>query len=69
MLVKVGPIQIEVPRDRAATFGPVIVTKRQEVCHRRWAGRGQLASRLFMVEDGICETGLLRETRRPYPWS
>ena len=29
VLTEIGPVQIEVPRDRDASFGPVIVRKRQ----------------------------------------
>ena len=29
MLTEIGPVQIEVPRDRDASFDPVIVRKRQ----------------------------------------
>ena len=30
MLTEIGPVQIEVPRDRDASFNPVIVRKRQQ---------------------------------------
>ena len=42
MLTEVGPVQIEVPRDRDGTFDPVVVKKRQ----RRLEGVDQIAGSL-----------------------
>lgn len=54
----VGPVQIEVPRDRDSSFDPVIVKKRQ----RRLGGVGTIV--LSLVARGLTTGGSRRTSRR-----
>jgi hypothetical protein len=47
VLTEIGPVQIEVPRDRDASFGPLIVRKRQW----RLDGIGQIVLSLTARAD------------------
>lgn len=67
VLTEVGPVQIDVPRDRDGSFDPKIVRKRQ----RRLTGVDEIVLSLtespwvwfrFLLEDGVCPVSIRRSS-------